>query len=115
MASNEIRLSNYQLPSGRFIGCSQIPYASNIHDQDIKAMQRMYGQGGPTYPAFTYLTHIERRASVERNGLKALCVICRSKRPVSVSRRPKPWTRVAQPFRFEFGLVGVSVVTSTSK
>ena len=46
MASNEIRLSNYQLASGRFIGCSQIPYASNIHDQDIKAMQRMYGQGG---------------------------------------------------------------------
>ena len=46
MASNEIRLSNYQLASGRFIGCSQIPYASNIHDQDIKALQRMYGQGG---------------------------------------------------------------------
>ena len=56
---------------------------------------------GPTYPAFTYLTHIERRASVERNGVKAFCVICRSKRPVSVSRRPKPCTHVAQPFRFD--------------
>lgn len=57
MASNEIRLSNYQLASGRFIGCSQIPYASDIHDQDIKAMQRMYGQGGqPTPPSHTSRT-----------------------------------------------------------
>ena len=38
MASNEIRLSNYQLASGRFIGCSQIPYASNIHDQDCSGL-----------------------------------------------------------------------------
>ena len=46
MASNEIRLSNYQLASGRFIGCSQIPYASNIHYQHIEAMQQLHEQEG---------------------------------------------------------------------
>jgi len=31
--------------SGRFIGCSQIPYASNIHDQDIDAIHPLHGRG----------------------------------------------------------------------